>query len=277
MDNYKILIVDDVVENIQTILQILEEYHPEYRFYQATGGNAANELAEAVSVDLIITDWDMPGISGIDLINTIKSNKKTLHIPVIVVTGVMLTSNDLNTALLAGAYDYIHKPVDKIELSARVHSALMFANCHFKELEKKNLELVEKTLILIKNNEFNIEMAKNLKKLIEIFDNNIEAKDLIYRLIDEINQKIKQDSWQHFEIAFENVHSEFSKNLISQFPHITPGELKLCILIKLGMNIKDMASLLYQSPASLKVSRSRLRKKLQISNDINLHNFLSSY
>ena len=277
MTNYKILIVDDIVENIQTIVRFLEESHPEYRLYQATGGSSAIELTETISFDLIMTDWAMPESSGIDLIRTLKANIKTLHIPVIIVTGVMLTSQDLDTALSAGAYDYIRKPIDPVELSARVNSALMFSSCHLKEIEKKNIELVEKTLNLVKNNEFNIKIAKNLKKLLDIFDKNLEAKALINRLIDEIDQKIKSDNWQHFEIAFQNMHTEFCKNMISQFPALTRGELRHCILIKLGMSIKDMASLLYQSPESLKVSRSRLRKKLQISDDVNFHNFLTAF
>lgn len=277
MEKYKILIVDDLVENIQTITRFLEESHPEYRLYQATSGRSAIELAETILYDLIITDWDMPGISGIDLIQTLKANPKTMHIPIILVTGVMLNSQDLDTALSAGAYDYIRKPIDPVELSARTNSALMFTSCHLKEIEKKNLELVEKTLILIKNNEFNIEMTKKLNTLIEIYDDNPEAKTLIHNLTDEIDQKIKEDSWQSFEVAFQNVHAEFSKNLISHVPDLTPGELRHCILIKLGLNIKDTASLLYQSPDSLKVARSRLRKKLQISNDIPFSNFLSVF
>jgi len=219
----------------------------------------------------------MPEITGIDIIKALKSNVKTRHIPIIIVTGVMLTSEDLDTALAAGAYDYIRKPIDSVELSARVHSALMFAECHLKEIEKKNIELAEKTLILIKNNEFNIEMASKLHKLLDVFDDNLEAKALIHRIIEDIDQKINQDSWQHFELAFQNVHTDFSKNLLNQFPHLTLAELKLCILIKLGLNIKDISSLLYQSPDSIKVARSRLRKKLSVDNDISVFNFLSVF
>ena len=276
MENFKILIVDDIVENIQTITRFLEKSHPEYRLYQATSGRAATNLAETISFDLIISDWDMPKMSGIELIIALKSNIKTAHIPVIIETGVMLTPKDLDTALSAGAYDYIRKPIEPTELSARVNSALMFASFHKKEIEQKNMELVEKTLFLIKNNEFNIEMAKKMNRLIEIFDNNKEAKALVYKIIDDVDQKIKQDSWQHFEIAFQNVHTEFSKKIISEFPDLTKGELKLCILIKLGISIKDTASILYISPDSIKVARSRLRKKLQLENDTSLQNFLAA-
>jgi DNA-binding CsgD family transcriptional regulator len=137
--------------------------------------------------------------------------------------------------------------------------------------------LAEKTLILIRNNEFNIEMAGRLRNLLEIFEHKKEAQELIYTLIDEIEQKIHQDTWQDFELAFQNVHTDFIRNIISKYPELTPGELRLAILIKLGMNIKDMASLLYQSPSSLKVARSRLRKKFRIGNDVNFSSFLAAF
>jgi len=277
MEHYKILIVDDVVENIQTITRFLESSHPEYRLYQATGGRAALQLSESTSFDLIISDWDMPGMSGIDLIRKLKADDKTSHIPVIVVSGVMLSARDLDLAMEAGAYDYLRKPVDPVELSARVNSSLTFASTHHKEIEKKNLELVEKTLILIKNSEFNIEMSKKLKQLAESCDQNNKTKELAQNLMQDLEQKMNEDSWQHFEVAFQNVHAEFSKNLVSQYPQLTPAELRHCILLKLGLNNKDIASLLYQSPDSLKVSRSRLKKKLRIGDDLNFHSFLATF
>jgi DNA-binding response OmpR family regulator len=228
-------------------------------------------------VDLIISDWDMPGFSGIDLIRGLKANPRTRHIPIVIVTGVMLTSKDLDIALTEGAFDYIRKPIDPVELAARVNSALQISFCHARELEQKNIELAEKTLILIRNNEFNIEMAGRLRNLLEIFEHKKEAQELIYTLIDEIEQKIHQDTWQDFELAFQNVHTDFIRNIISKYPELTPGELRLAILIKLGMNIKDMASLLYQSPSSLKVARSRLRKKFRIGNDVNFSSFLAAF
>ena len=83
----------------------------------------------------------------------------------------------------------------------------------------------------VKTYKFNIEMSKQLKQLLDIFDNHKEAKALIGRIIDEVDQKVKQDSWQQFELAFQNVHTEFGKNLITRFPHLTPGEVKLCTLV----------------------------------------------
>jgi len=277
MAGYKILIVDDVIDNLHTIVRFLEESHREYRLYQVTSGSAALELSKANPFDLIIADWNMPEMTGIDLIRILKANPRTMHIPVVVVTGMMIGSEDMKIAMAEGAHDYLRKPIDPIELSARVSSALKIASCHAREIENKNLELGEKALNLIKYNNFNIDLVRQLKRLLINLSDHSEAREVICKIINEIDQKIKEDGWEHFEIAFQNVHTEFIRNLTSKYPCLTPGELKLSILIKLGMNIKDMASLLYQGPDSIKVARSRLRQKLQISNKINFQIFLSAF
>ena len=277
MINFKILVVDDNVENIQTILRILEESHPEYRLYQANGGHAAFELARKISFDIILTDLDMPVCSGFELIQLLKSDIKTSRIPVIIFTGVMLSPEDLSKSLSAGAVDFIRKPVEPIELCARVDSAMISYSVHLKELEQKNINMAEKTLNLINNNRFIIKIAIELNKFLERFDLSSDEQEMINKLIEEINQTINTGSWQNFEIAFQNIYSDFCKNLVSKYPGLTPGELKHCILLKLGINIKDMASLLYQSPKSLKVARSRLRKKLEIPANTNFFNFLASF
>lgn len=275
MNNLKLLIVDDVIENIRTMTQYFEVLRPEYRLYQATQGCHAIEIAKTMKIDLIISDWDMPGMSGIELLKLVKSEPKTAHIPVIIVTGVMLSVADLEYALNAGAHDYLRKPVDPVELVARTNSAICNVGMHLKELTAKNLELTEKTMLLIRNNQFNIETAKKLNQLENNLDGNIDARSIIREVLSDIDQKIHEDNWGHFELAFQNVHPEFSQNLIQKYPHITPAELKQCILIRLGLNTKDMAFVLYQSPFSIKVTRSRIRKKLQIANDENLQSFLA--
>ncbi len=275
MNQIKILIVDDTVENIQTLTTYFEQLHPEYRLYQATHAHIAFEIAKSMKVDLIISDWEMPGMSGIELLKVLKDDAQTAHIPVIIVTGVMLSPSDLDEALTAGAYDYLRKPVDPVELAARTNSAICFVAMHLKELELKNLELTEKSMLLTRNNQFNIDVSKRLKQLENMIDDNFEAKLLIQELLSNIDQKTKEDNWGNFEVAFQNVHPEFSRNITRKFPVLTPGDLRHCILIRLGMSNKDMASVLYQSPDSIKVNRSRIRKKLGINNDTNLQSFLT--
>jgi response regulator RpfG family c-di-GMP phosphodiesterase len=274
MNNYKILIVDDSVENIQTLTQYFELLRPEYRLYQATHGSFAIDIARTMEIDLIISDWDMPGMSGIDMVKILKAEPKTAHIPVIIVTGVMLSTSDLENALSAGANDFLRKPVDPVELVARTNSAICYVSLHMKELGARNLELTEKTMLITRNNQFNIEIAKKLKKMEDNLDGNMAAKEVISEILKDIKYKTSESNWHYFEVAFQNVHPEFGKNLIIKYPFITPGELKLCILIRLGLNTKGLASVLYQSPGSVRVTRSRIRKKLGIERDKNLQTFL---
>jgi CheY-like chemotaxis protein len=276
LKRYKILLVDDIAENIQTLTNCFEELHPEYILYQATSGKAALELADSLKIDIIISDWDMPGMTGVDMVKQLKANPKTSNIPVIIVTGVMLSTQDLNIAFSAGAYDYLRKPVDCVELVARTHAAIQYVEMHLKQLAVKNFELIEKTALLTRHNQGYIEIAKKLQHLIQ-HEDSTENQKFIKEIIEEIDQKAKETNWSHFEVAFQNVHPEFSKNILHSFPSITPSELRHCILVRLGMNTKDMASILYQSAESIKVTRSRIRKKLQIDNDTNLQSYLCLY
>ena len=274
MNRYKILIVDDLAENIQILSRCYEDLCPDYVLYQATSGKAAFELAVKLNIDIIVSDWEMPGMSGIDLITAIKAEPKTTHIPIIIVTGILLSPSDLKEALSAGAYDYLRKPVDSVELAARTNSALLYVKMHQRELAAKDLELTEKTMLMARYNQFNQELVKKLKAIENIAPMQTQVKQLVTELMNDIEQNAAQAGWKHFEMAFQNVYPEFSKTVTEKFPDLTPGDLRHLILIRLGLSNKDMASMLYQSPDSIKVNRSRIRKKLGISNETNLQTFL---
>jgi CheY-like chemotaxis protein len=274
INRYKILIVDDLPENIQTLTRCYESLHPEYILYQATSGKAALDLAGTMKIDLIVSDWDMPGMSGIDLVRSLKANAHTAHIPVIIITGVMLSAADLDIALSAGACDYLRKPVESTELTARTHAAIHYVEMHMKELADKNLELTQKSMLLTRNNQFNLEICRNLKQLEGLIADRPDAQSIIRNILDDLDRQSKESNWGHFEMAFHNVHPEFCKNITAAFPGLTPGELRQCILIRLGMSNKNMASVLYQSPDSIRVNRFRIRKKLRVGYETNLQSFL---
>ncbi len=274
MNRYKILIVDDLPENIQTLTRCYETLHPEYILYQAISGKAALELAGTMKIDLILSDWDMPGMSGIDMVRSLKADALTAHIPIIIVTGVMLSSADLDIALSAGAYDYLRKPIEYTELAARTHAAIHLVEMHRKELADKNLELTQKTMLLTRPSQYNLEIVRNLERLEMLVDGQPEAQSIIREILDDLDRQCRESNWGHFEMAFHNVHPEFCKNIITEFPGLTPGELRQCILIRLGMNNKDMASVLCQNPDSIRVTRFRIRRKLRVGNEANLQSFL---
>jgi len=131
-----ILIVDDQPENLQAIVDMFSSVGDDYNILKAPNGKIALRVIEGVNPDLIITDWEMPVMDGIEFIRELKKNETTADIPVIMCTGVMITSENLKKALSVGAIDYIRKPVDKIELIARTKASLHLAE---KYQEIKNL------------------------------------------------------------------------------------------------------------------------------------------
>jgi DNA-binding response OmpR family regulator len=274
----KVLVVDDDPHVINRIVDILSELDENYIFYQSNNGELAFQIADKYMPDIILTDWDMPVMNGIEFISKLSQNEKTKDIPIVMVTAVMLSSDDLKSALTAGATDYIRKPVDPVELTARIKSVLKISEYNKKIIENKNKEIAENALFLIRNNKFNIQIIKKLKELHEkISSDDDEVDNLFEYIVNNISEKVKQDSWQRLEITFDNSQHEFKKTLLSKFPDLSNTEVKLCILLRMGMNIKDLSSVLFQNPESVKVARSRLRKKLKLEASQNLSAFLSSF
>lgn len=278
MTQKKILIVDDAPENLIILAQMLEEEFPFSRIIQTNSAKKALEIALIEIPDIIITDWNMPEESGIDLIKAVNKQELLMEIPVIVATGIMMNSEDMKLAFDSGAKDYIRKPYNQIELAVRCKSLMEVSSYKKQIFEKSNKSLAESALLLIKSNEFNLNVSKKLLELQKkIRPTNLDIAKEIEFLIFELDDKIKVDSWQRFQLSFETTHQNFSKNLLKQYPFLTSSELKLSIFLKLGMNTKDIASVLYQSSDSVKVSRSRLRKKLSLTTDQNLQVFLSTF
>ena len=145
IEEKKILLVDDQPEILQTIADSFSEENLPYKVLRAPNGKIALTLAKSRNPDLIITDWDMPNMNGISLIEALKTNPDTQNVPVIMCTGVMATSKNLDTAIRAGAVDFIRKPIDKIELLARVHSMLCLSES-YQKISKQKEELAAEKL-----------------------------------------------------------------------------------------------------------------------------------
>lgn len=143
------------------------------------------------------------------------------------------------------------------------------------ELELQNREMTTKMMYLLKKNELINTVAE---RLTEIKSKAIpENQKSIQKLIVEMRQKKDDDIWNEFEMYFTKVNPEFYSKLYQLFPDLTPNEKKLCAFLRLNMSTKDISAITYQSVNSISVSRSRLRKKLNIQGeDKNLINFLST-
>lgn len=289
--SYKILIVDDEPRNVEIMINTLLGNN--YNVLIASNGTEGCEIAIRNQPNLILMDWEMPDMTGIEAIKTLKQNETTAKIPIIMATGVMVSSEHLKIALEAGAIDYIRKPIDKVELLARVNSAILL----FEEM-KKNIELetellrkereqVEReaaankqalaklTLRIIQNNELNERLFDELKEI--RLDCNEKGKKAITGIISSFKTDSNNINWQEFDLLFEQVHRNFYNNLTKAFENLTNNDLKLCVFYKLNMNSKEICSITLQSENTLKKARARLRKKLNLSPDESLHQFLQQF
>lgn len=91
--------------------------------------------------DLILLDIMLPDMDGIDLCKKLRQNELFEEIPIVMVTAKQ-ESSELENAFLAGATDYIRKPIDRIELQARVRLAIKLKQ-RFDMCEEKKAEIAE--------------------------------------------------------------------------------------------------------------------------------------
>ncbi len=119
----RILVVDDIPANVKLLeARLLAEY---YEVLTAADGMTALSICDKTSVDLILLDIMMPGIDGFEVCERLKANPRTAHIPVVMVTALDQPSDRVR-GLKAGADDFLTKPVNDMQLMARVKSLVRF-------------------------------------------------------------------------------------------------------------------------------------------------------
>ncbi|WP_271893764.1 PleD family two-component system response regulator [Candidatus Phyllobacterium onerii] len=121
----RILVVDDVPANVKLLeARLSAEY---YEVVTASDGYQALEICENSNVDLILLDIMMPGLDGFEVCRRLKSQASTAHIPVVLVTALD-QDTDRITGLNFGADDFLTKPVNDLQLLARVKSLVRLKN-----------------------------------------------------------------------------------------------------------------------------------------------------
>jgi hypothetical protein len=143
------------------------------------------------------------------------------------------------------------------------------------EIDYKNRELATNVLYLVKKNELiNLISEKLLKAKLRFTP---EIQPMIQKIILDLQANVDSDIWKSFEQRFIVVQKDFYEKLNQRFPNLTENERKLCALLRLKMSTKDIAAITHQNLNAIEVARTRLRKKLNLSNqNINLVTFLDN-
>lgn len=154
MSQFSILIVDDEPDNFDVLETLLSEQ--EYELYYAANGQEAIASLDLFKPDLILLDVMMPGIDGIEVCRQIKAMSKWKAVPIIMVTALS-SKSDLAQCLTAGADDFISKPLNGIELRARVHSMLRIKQQYdniqnLYHIQENTVNVLESTLNELRGN-----------------------------------------------------------------------------------------------------------------------------
>lgn len=141
------------------------------------------------------------------------------------------------------------------------------------DLELKSKELTSHTLHLIQKNQLLEELKLKLTEMIkdDKRDQRKELKQVINLITFNNNQ---EKNWDDFRIVFERVHENFFESLKKHSKALTASELRLVALLKMNLSSSDIATMLGISQDSLRISRYRLRKKLNLEEGENLSAFL---
>ena len=205
MNKNKILIVEDDKDTLFILEKLLTKN--DYEVYTATNGQEALKLLEKVIPEVIVADWTMPFMSGIELCNQIKKDEKYKLVYFIILTA-RASLKDRVTGLDLGADDFLVKPVQNQELLARIRSGMRIHNL------QNELKDIEHSKALI-------EMACTIGHKI---NNPLSSLIMsIKNIEDDINIKQKNVFLEDFQIISQSI--ERIKLLINDLTHLQNPEI----------------------------------------------------
>ena len=116
----KVLAIDDQQDNLITISGLLENLIPDCTVITSDSGTEGIKKAEAEQPDTILLDVIMPELDGFEVCRRLKSNEKTKHIPVVMLTAIKTDVGSRVKGLDLGADAFLSKPIEEIELVAKI-------------------------------------------------------------------------------------------------------------------------------------------------------------
>ena len=164
--------------------------------------------------------------------------------------------------------------IEKNNAVFRSQKALSEADLNFMHLKEKQLQdqieyrnkqITTHTLNIIQKNEMLRDLRDQLESIAKLSSGATQNE--LKRTLKLIDESFRLDKeWEEFKLYFEQIYTGFYAKLKINYPELTNQELRHCALIRLNLSNAECASLLGISPASIKVTRTRLRKKLNLEN-----------
>lgn len=140
------------------------------------------------------------------------------------------------------------------------------------QLRNKTIELANKA----KENEEKNRLLQTLKEKCDAAQANPASSKMQWKEMNRLLDAHLLADDKTFEIQMDELHQEFLKKLKAQFPSLSRNDLRLCVYLKIGISSKEIADILNIQPSSFYISRSRIRKKLELGADEKLYDFLNA-
>lgn len=145
------------------------------------------------------------------------------------------------------------------------------------EISLKNTQLANNTISIIRKNELLNEIQKELGIQKEELGQRVPRK-YFARINKLIENSIKSDhDWEMFEKLFDQAHENFFQRLKAEFPELTPGDLRLSAYLRLNLSSKEIAPLLNITVRGVEERRYRLRKRMGLTSNQNLVEYILSF
>jgi AmiR/NasT family two-component response regulator len=160
---------------------------------------------------------------------------------------------------------------ERIRAEQRVNQ--LMKQKHQMEMDLINRELATSSIFISQKNKIIGLIRKDINRLLRA-EKNITKTD-ISKVLKTIDENVKFDNdWYRIKAHFEKIYPGFFDRLRKKFPQLTPNDHKLCALLRMNLNTKEISHILKITAPSTEISRIRLRKKLALSKNVNLTQFI---
>ncbi|HSN50398.1 MAG TPA: response regulator, partial [Bacteroidales bacterium] len=144
---------------------------------------------------------------------------------------------------------------------------------HMMEMDLINRELATSSIYISQKNKILGLMRKDINRLMR--KGKPVTKAEINRILKTIDENVKfENDWYRIKAHFEKIYPEFFDRLREKHPELTPNDHKLCALLRMNLNTKEISQILKITAPSTEISRIRLRKKMELPKNLNLVQFI---
>jgi len=146
-----------------------------------------------------------------------------------------------------------------------------------KDINFKNMELASIAMHLAHKKDFITTLETELKNIQKDKHGPAEVTASLKRIIHRLQQEsLLDEDWERFTHYFDELHRSFITRLKERYPNLTTNDHRLCAYLRMDLSTKEIAALTNISTRGVEGSRYRLRKKMGLSNDDNLHEIMNA-